>query len=83
MLSGSLIVVTGWGQEVKAEPRLIVRNTVLDVEDDEELARQAERQVRDARRPKTTMVFPVAWTQLALLTHAIEHMESKALVECE
>ena len=49
------------GQEVKAEPRLIVRNTFLDVEDDEELARQAERQVRDSRRPKTTMVFPVAW----------------------
>eukprot|EP00913_Durusdinium_trenchii_P002322 g2144.t1 len=42
------------------EPRLIVRNTFLDIEDEEELQRKAECQVRNARRPKTTLVYPIA-----------------------
>jgi len=47
-------------EEVKQEPRLIVRNTFLDIEDDEELQRQADRHARNSRRPKTTMVFPMS-----------------------
>eukprot|EP00438_Fugacium_kawagutii_P005296 Skav213861 [mRNA] locus=scaffold2366:308980:316367:- [translate_table: standard] len=39
------------------EPRLIVRNTFLDIEDEEELER-ADR-VRNSRRAKTTIVFPM------------------------
>ena len=47
-------------EEVKQEPRLIVRNTFPDIEDDEELQRQADRHARNSRRPKTTMVFPMS-----------------------
>ena len=43
---------------IAAEPRLIVRNTFLDIEDDEELERKAECQARSDRRPKTLMVYP-------------------------
>lgn len=47
-------------EDMKLESRLIVRNTFLDIEDDEELQRKADLHARSARRPKTTMVFSMS-----------------------